>query len=168
MFCALNMPDCVCFRALNMPDCVCSCVCAFDVCLSCVVLSLCAALMVKHFFLLRQNITGWCSWCFEETTQVLWCSLPLPLRSIHQCSYCRKFTARCQRCPDGFARSHADWCDVQCAVCSGVLDCWGMLPAINGKARIRKWCSGCMRHSVHDLEQLRFFLASVYRCSNCH
>jgi hypothetical protein len=42
-FCALDMADCVCFRALNMPDCVCSCLCAFDVCVSCVVLSLCAA-----------------------------------------------------------------------------------------------------------------------------
>eukprot|EP00802_Teleaulax_amphioxeia_P003937 Tamp_03940.p1 GENE.Tamp_03940~~Tamp_03940.p1 ORF type:complete len:631 (+),score=47.12 Tamp_03940:537-2429(+) len=29
-------------------------------------------------------------------------------------------------------------------------------------------CSGCIRHTVHDLEQLRIFSPSVYRCSNCH
>jgi len=43
----------------------------------------------------------------------------------------------------GFARSHADWCDLQCVVCCGVLESWGSLPAIDGKARIRRWY--CLR-----------------------
>ena len=111
---------------------------------------------------------GWCSWCFEETTQGLWCVLPAPLRDLYQCTYCSRITAHCQGCGEGFARSHSDWCDLQCAVCAGVLDSWGITPKIDGKARIRSWCSGCVRHSVHDLEQQRVLQKSVYRCTNCH
>ena len=71
-----------------------------------------------------------------------------------QCTYCSKITGRCQRCASGFSLSNADWCDLQCAVCTGVLESWGALPAIDGVARVRRWCSACVQRTVHDLEQL--------------
>ena len=90
-----------------------------------------------------------------------------PIRSLYECTYCSRVTARCQGCTAAFSRSHADWCDILCAVCSGVLESWGALPKIDGKARIRRWCSGCMRFCVHDLEQHRLLRGSKYRCTNC-
>jgi CRP-like cAMP-binding protein len=111
---------------------------------------------------------GWCSWCFEETQQALWCSMAAPVRPLFQCTYCSRITARCQGCAEGFSRSHADWCDIQCAACSGVLERWGSLPKVDGKARIRRWCSLCVRYCVHDLEQQRMLHVSIYRCHNCH
>jgi len=110
---------------------------------------------------------GWCSWCFEETTQVLFCRGGLS-RNLYQCSYCEQVTARCMRCCKDFARSHQDWTDSSCAACSGIIAQWGIAPSLDSKAKIKLWCSACVRHTIQDLVQLNSITSSRYRCTNCH
>ena len=46
-----------------------------------------------------QHEDGWCSWCFEETTQALWCTLPLrKLFEVCQTPMCRILCADVRAC----------------------------------------------------------------------
>jgi hypothetical protein len=137
---------------------------------------------------------AWCSWCFEETTHARVCHFPGPIRSLYACTYCDRRTARCRGCADGFARAYPDTADHLCSVCAGVLPAWGAEPSVDTKAKIKRWCSVCVRETLQarcppwrprparpraahprprvvrrqDLVRLYSFAPSLYACANCH
>lgn len=104
--------------------------------------------------------TGWCSWCFKETSHEL-VQQNYARRNVYQCRMCVGRTLFCRKCKS-FARGHETYDDEFCAKCDNTVTDWGQRPT-----DVLGQCSWCFEETAHRLIQKNSISRDVSECTKC-
>ncbi|MFC1834884.1 hypothetical protein ACFL2Q_09140 [Thermodesulfobacteriota bacterium] len=109
---------------------------------------------------------GWCSWCFGKSKHRL-VQQNSARRNVYECESCGRRTLPCRFCGEAFSRGHATWDDEYCAKCDKTVKSWSDKDANKQSASRQGWCSWCLHHTNHVLEQSNVARRDVYICETC-
>jgi len=123
----------------------------------------CSVTVEAKWDALPPSQVGHCSWCREETKQVLFRKRTIG-RDEYICSSakCGKATLHCRRGCGAFARKQASWAEEQCAKCDGTIKDWND----DTKLAVKGYCSWCCEQCSHTMIQKRL-RRTLYECESC-
>ena len=112
-----------------------------------------------------------CSWCFEETTHILYMDnvVNRVTRSdkIYSCQSCFKITKKCTKCKVNMTRLGGLNSTSQCFECCGLVKSNDSVEDCIKKTSKTAWCPWCISSTSHQLKEHYSTRSDLYQCGKC-